>query len=502
MFKWSKSLNTKKQYIVLALLVAANFIVKGLYLGQNSLAGDEPFSVFHAQMKITDIITILAEGNNPPLYEILLHFWINIFGISEFSVRVPSLIFSSITVIFIYKIGKDFFNNRIALLSSIIFIFSNYHIFFAQEARVYALLGMLAAISMYTFLSILLDYKKNCIEITSDTRFKLEGFRKYFLLAIINTLLIYAHYFGFFVLIVQSLFTLINLKFLLQNWKKLFAYASIVTLLYIPNILIVANRLVDSSSGTWLESPVGIESIYNMFWKFSNAPVVTVLVIALLLISLVKYLLLIKTEQHNTYKSFIIFWFCFIFFVMFGISYWMPMFLDRYLMTAAIAFPFLIAISTDYLFSKRKHAFILSILVSLSFVFTVKPDISNKRNVKETVAKIKALQTPNSITYFCPDLFDLNFIYYYNRTYFENARNRDKIHELLNREDVFPINDFKQVNHERIKNSNTVIYLDIKSELLFPENKVKQTLDSYYTLINEYAFYEIFNIYEYKVGKK
>ena len=489
-----------KQTIIAIILALINFWVKGFFLSSNSLAGDEPFSVYHAQMDIPSIIRLLSEGNNPPLYEILLHFWINIFGISEFSVRFPSLIFSSLTVFYIYQLGIKYLNQRIALYSSIIFIFSNFHILFAHEARVYSLLGLLSVASMYYFMGII----QYCNEgIDKDKKLNATVRKKIIILVIINTLIIYSHYFGFFILITQFIYFVSNKSLMSKCWKQLCLILLILGLLYLPNIFVFFNRFIESStSGTWVNPPNGIDGLYNMIRKFSNAPVVAVYIIIIFVISLVKLTINKKREKKNIYNRLLIFWFVFIFFFMFSISYKVPMFLDRYLMPAAVAFVFVIAISSDYIVKNTKYRYLIPTITILIFLITVKPNITNKRNVKETVAKIKEIKTENTIVYFCPSWFEMNFTYYFDIACFENYSTNDlkkNIYKCLNNDNIYLIDNSNQIDTLFLENFDKVIYLDAGADFSFPKNGILKKLESKYTLEDKYFYNDIFNIYEFKI---
>lgn len=490
-------LKKHEQTIIAITLVLINFLVKGIFLSSNSLGGDEPFSVYHAQMDIVSIIRLLAEGNNPPLYELLLNLWIKLFGISEFSVRFPSLIFSSITVLYIYKLGTKFLNKRIALYSSIIFIFSNYHILFAHEARVYSLLGLLSVISMYYFMSIF-QYCTTDTKVENNLKSSVRN--NLIILIIVDTLIIYSHYFGFFILITQFAFLVSNKKIISKYWKHILFCSSIIGLLYLPNIFVVLNRFIESSSnGTWVNPPNGIDSIYNMLRQFSNAPVVAVFVILILVSSFVKSIINKKREQKNIFNRLIIFWFVFVFFFMFGISYLIPMFLDRYLMPAAIAFSFIVGISSDYLVKKQKYKYIIPIVIIVLFVSTVKPSITNKRNVEETVAKINDIKDSETLVLICPSNFILNFAYYYNIEVFKdyNVDNiYSNINESMRNENVYGINNINEID---FKKWNHIVFLDAAASFSHPNNSIKNDLDVNCELKNTYHFYEIFNVYEYKL---
>lgn len=282
-------------------------------------------------------------------------------------------------------------------------------------------------------------------------------------------------------------------------WKKLLLCFSITALLYLPNIFVFFNRFIESSGGTWVQPPSGLDSVYNMLWIFSNAPLVTIIIISLIVFSILKYMIYFKKEQKEIYFGFVVFWFVFVFCFMYVVSFWIPMFLDRYLMTAAIAFPLVVGISADYLIRKPKYEFIIPIVIALLFVLTVKPDISNKRDVKETVSKIKELKTSNTIVYFCPDYFDINFVYYFNLQYFKQNKDKNNMLKLLNTENIFPIYSYEQIDTSVIKYKDKIIFLDAAADFCYPKNNIKHFLNTSHNLINQYKFYEIFNVYEYEL---
>ena len=101
--KLNKS-GTFNTYVLPFLLVLLNFFLNRGGLTANSIALDEPFSIYVAQFEVSKIIAYLSTGNNPPLFELILHYWIKLFGIKPSSVRFLPCLFSSLTALYIFKI--------------------------------------------------------------------------------------------------------------------------------------------------------------------------------------------------------------------------------------------------------------------------------------------------------------------------------------------------------------------------------------------------------------
>jgi uncharacterized membrane protein len=78
---------------------------------------------------------------HPPLYYLMLKEWTGVFGFSEISLRMPSVIFSLVTVYFIYLLG-GFWPALITGVNPLL-------IYYSQEARMYAMVTMLLAMGLY-----------------------------------------------------------------------------------------------------------------------------------------------------------------------------------------------------------------------------------------------------------------------------------------------------------------------------------------------------------------
>jgi uncharacterized membrane protein len=93
------------------------------------------------------IWTHLAGYAHPPLYYILLRFWMELFGVSELSVRSLSALCSGLTILVFFDVCRLLHGPRVALLAAGIMSLAIAQIEFAQNARSYALLILLGVCS-------------------------------------------------------------------------------------------------------------------------------------------------------------------------------------------------------------------------------------------------------------------------------------------------------------------------------------------------------------------
>ncbi len=129
-----------------------------LLLSTKGLWWEETFSLWMSNHSVIDMLQWIARiDHHPPLYYLLLHYWMALKGNAPDSVRLLSALFGAGTIPIIYLIGKRTSGVMIGLVAAVLLALSPFNIRFAQETRMYTLLSFNAAVAMYALVRLLTD---------------------------------------------------------------------------------------------------------------------------------------------------------------------------------------------------------------------------------------------------------------------------------------------------------------------------------------------------------
>jgi uncharacterized membrane protein len=259
-------------------------------LGTESLWYDEAVSITASKLSIPEQLrwNLTQSDNNPPLYYMILHFWVSLFGDSEFSSRFPSVIFGSLSVFAIYGLGNLLFGRKTGLLAALILATSVFHVWFSQEARSYSLLTLLTLLSFYCFLKLLCAPRQ-----------------KHFTAAYLATgvLLLYTHYYGLPVIAAQNIYFFTQYfrggkpgRLELRKWVKL---QLVLLLLFLPASVLMVIQGSALRKGFWITEPA-VSEVLGYFMTYSGS---TPLLIILLVFSLISVTGLVGLKNVGIFRT-------------------------------------------------------------------------------------------------------------------------------------------------------------------------------------------------------
>jgi uncharacterized membrane protein len=133
-------------WLPILLLVTAALLLRFANLGGKSLWIDEGYSVYRSTLPAAAIWSSVDEPIHPPLYYLLLHYWP--YRQSEFGIRLPSALASSLTVAVLYLIAARRSNRRLAISCAALLAVSPMDIWYAQEARMFAVATLAIAVAV------------------------------------------------------------------------------------------------------------------------------------------------------------------------------------------------------------------------------------------------------------------------------------------------------------------------------------------------------------------
>ena len=128
-----------------ALAVAAVLVVATVlrFTTKSDLWLDEALSVNVARLPLSQLHAALRHDGAPPLYYVLLHFWIRAFGIGDVASRSLSAVLSVATLPVAWLAGRRLGGRRVAWFTVLIVAASPYAITYATSARMYSLIMLL-----------------------------------------------------------------------------------------------------------------------------------------------------------------------------------------------------------------------------------------------------------------------------------------------------------------------------------------------------------------------
>ncbi|MFY7911412.1 MAG: glycosyltransferase family 39 protein [Emticicia sp.] len=142
------------------------------------------------------------ENGTSAFYSLMNHYNTEIFGVSDFTMRMPSLIFNVLTILLLFIFVRVHLkSDNLALLSAFLAAISPYFINYSQIARNYAVLAFFALLSVHLLLLIFRDEERNRRPIFI-----------YFDYGLVVFICLMNHYSIFPLFLIQGLFCLIYLR--------------------------------------------------------------------------------------------------------------------------------------------------------------------------------------------------------------------------------------------------------------------------------------------------
>jgi mannosyltransferase len=138
-------------YLSLLVLVSVWLRTRGLH---TFYWIDEGLSVGIASHPLTDIPALLQQDGSPPLYYMVLHVWMGLFGRGEVATHELSLLFSLLTIPVSYWAGASLFSRRAGVVCALLAAGAPYLTTYAQETRMYALLALLSIVVCASFVHV------------------------------------------------------------------------------------------------------------------------------------------------------------------------------------------------------------------------------------------------------------------------------------------------------------------------------------------------------------
>jgi mannosyltransferase len=246
----------RRSLILLGSVAVVAGIALRFYL-PSALWLDETISVNISKLPLTQIPEALSHDGAPPLYYVLLHFWMMIFGRGDFAVRAMSGVTSVIALPFFWQAGRRIGGRRTGWVLFFLAVASPFAIQYAATTRMYSLMILL---SLLGFLAL-----EHALE-APTRRHRIE-------LGVVTAAILYTHYWGLYLVAVTGAWLVFRMikerrAGLPDRWAIRPAFASMLigSLFFLPwSPVFVFQTLHTGTPWTTSAGPADILGVFGDF---------------------------------------------------------------------------------------------------------------------------------------------------------------------------------------------------------------------------------------------
>jgi mannosyltransferase len=476
-----------------AILLAA--AISAVTLFTQSIRLDESQSLWMFTKSVPGLLTLTAQDVAAPLYGLLLHFWLQLFGTDIIVARLMSFLFFVLTIPVLYLLAIEAANKRVAVVTIILFCFSPFIMWYGNETRTYTLFLFVSTLNTLFFFRL---FKSDCK----------TGKLGFFLTTVGG---LYTHYIFIFQIITQGVFVLSKFMGILksvddfnyaptisskQRYKRLLKTFSGLIVLSIlsllPWMLYIYSMGQIQNSLPFIQAPTTF-NLFQVFVQFlfgfqSN----TIQGILISLWPLIVLMIIILFTQRKQLPVSNIEFFALITFLpiafIYAVSFIRPLFLSRYLIfITPTLFLLLSAVLSSY--SKRISYGAIGFFLLCTLFLLVNQNVSAatpvKEDYKEATTFLNNSATPQDII-----MVSSPFTVYPIEYYYTSPANITTIPEW----DRFahgPIPPYSESSLSKQLDNDKKIYRNVYMVLSYDQgyqNSIIKFMDTHFQLLNKKQF--------------
>jgi hypothetical protein len=239
-FNFETFLKKKESIMVFALLVLA-FLLRLNGYDKYSVESDELVSAVLAKPSFP-LIKTFSDPGNPPLYYILLRFMYTVFGWTDRTGRILSVVIGTASIGGLYYLLRKYASLRTAFSASFLTVACKFHLIISHNTRCYILIILLAVV----FTVLLINLFDN---LNSQT---------FLLYVVTGCAIVNTHYYGVLIVIANYFFFLFHFKakkyFPPKIFFKFTASNIIIAISFLPYFFMTAfsKALTNTSFNEWI----------------------------------------------------------------------------------------------------------------------------------------------------------------------------------------------------------------------------------------------------------